>query len=377
MNFRLIAAGAICALVLCTGCSKTIVSTKKIDYKSQQKQTAPLEIPPDLPSPSVSDRYALPDSPSRGAATYSEYAQEKPRVQTQTVAQVFDGARVERAGTQRWLVVKAPPEAVWPVLRDFWQEQGFVLAIDDAKLGIMETDWAENRAKIPQGIVRDLVGKVFDQAYSSPELDKFKTRVERGDGKGGTEIYISHRGAYEVFVADANLRNTGKTMWQPRQSDPNLEAEMLTRLAVKFGTPQQEAQSNVKTARPEPRATLDKAAEAGPVLKLKDDFDRAWRRVGLSLDRLGFAVQDRDRSSGLYYIRYLVPPTPTKEEGGLLSKLAFWRKDEPVGNKPADYRVSIKQSGEGTQVVVLNASGKQDRSEAATRMLTILQEDLR
>src|SRR5581483_9221289 len=295
MTFRLIAACAGLLLALCAGCSKTIVPTKKIDYKSQ-KQAAPLEIPPDLPSPATSDRYALPDAPARGAATYSEYAQDKPRTQTQGVAPTFEGARIERAGTQRWLVVSASPDAVWPVLREFWQEQGFILAVDDAKLGIMETDWAENRAKIPQGIVRDLLGKVLDQAYSTPELDRFKTRVERSAKDGQTEIYITHRGAYEVYAADANLRNTGRTVWQPRQPDPNLEAEMLSRLMVKLGTPTQVAQSNVKTTKVEPRATLTKSAEAGPALVLKDDFDRAWRRVGLSLDRLGFSVQDRDRS---------------------------------------------------------------------------------
>ena len=379
MTFRLIVASVLSALVLCTGCSNKILSTKKIDYKSQ-KQSAPLELPPDLPSPSMSDRYALPDAPARGAATFSEYSQDKPRTPGQAVAQTVEGARIERSGTQRWLVVNAAPEAVWPILREFWQEQGFVLATDDTKVGIMETDWAENRAKIPQGIVRNLIGKVFDQAYSSPELDRFKTRVERSAQGGTTEIYISHRGAYEVYAADANLRNTGRTVWQPRQPDPNLEAEMLTRLMMKFGTPAQEAQAGVKstTAKAAPRAVLDKSGPNGTVLLLKDDFDRAWRRVGLSLDRLGFAVQDRDRTNGLYFVRYLVPPTPTKEDASLWAKLAFWKKDDaPTGNKPAEYRVSVKQEGEGSQVVVLNAEGKQERSEAANRMLAILQEDLR
>jgi outer membrane protein assembly factor BamC len=173
------------------------------------------------------------------------------------------------------------------------------------------------------------------------------------------------------------MRQTGKTMWQPRAPDPELEAEMLTRLMIRLGTPQETAQAIVKQAKIEPRATLAKGADGVQVLALKDDFDRAWRRVGLSLDRLGFSVQDRDRTAGMYFVRYLEPPTVSKEEPGLLSRLAFWKKDEQTPNKPADYRVAVAQAGTGSQVTVLGPDGAVNRSEAANRMLAILQEDLR
>jgi outer membrane protein assembly factor BamC len=365
------------ALALTAGCSRTILPTQKIDYKSAT-QAAPLELPPDLPTPNTSDRYALPEAPGRTTATYSDYTQGKPaRAQMQGVLPALEGARVARSGTQRWLVVNAGPEAVWPVLREFWQEQGFIVAMEDPQLGIMETDWAENRAKIPQSLVRSVVGKVFDQAYSSPELDRFKTRIERGGQPGTTEIYISHRGAYEMYVADANLRQTGRTVWQPRQPDANLEAEMLSRLMVRFGTPETVAAAAVKEAKVEPRATLIKSSDGQPVLALKDDFDRAWRRVGLSLDRLGFSVQDRNREEGLYFVRYLSPQAPSKEETGMLSRLAFWRNKEEQAAKAGDYRVAVSAAANGTQVKVLGKDGKPDNSEAASQMLAVLQEDLR
>ncbi len=374
-----ILAAAGLGLLLIAGCStKNVVPSSKIDYKSVSTQkTTPLEVPPDLPKPAASDRYAIPDA-AGGTATLSEYNQDRPnKVQAQSgVVPKFEGAKVMRAGTQRWLQVDAKPDAVWPVLREFWQQQGFVIAQDDPTIGIMETDWAENRAKIPQGFIRDTVGKVFDQAYSSPELDRFKTRVERGPTPDTTEIYITHRGAYEMYVADANLRQTGKTAWQPRESDPNLEAEMLSRLMVRFGTPETVASTTVKAAKVvDPRATLTKGSDGTPVLMLKDDFDRAWRRVGLSLDRRGFSVQDRNREAGLYYVKYLSPPSPKKEDSGVLDKLAFWKKDEP--NKPGDYRVAVVAEGKGSEVKVLNSEGKPDKSEAATQMLAVLQEDLR
>ena len=87
---------------------------------------------------------------------------------------------------------------------------------ENMETGVMETDWAENRAKIPQGVIRNMLGKVLDQAYSAPERDKFHTRIERGQKPGTTEVYISHRGMYEMYVNDANLRQTGRTVWQPR-----------------------------------------------------------------------------------------------------------------------------------------------------------------
>src|SRR5689334_9031242 len=225
-----------------SGCSSTALETKKIDYKSESKQVRPLEIPPDLASPNASDRYAVPDGP----ATYSDFNQNQPGRNTANpglVPQVA-GSHIERAGSQRWLVVESPPEKVWPQLKDFWQENGFIVLSENTETGVMETDWAENRAKIPQGAIRNLLGKVLDQAYSSPERDKFHTRIERGQKQGTTEVYISHRGMYEMYVNDANMRQTGRTVWQPRPSDPELESEMIRRFMVKLagGQPETVAQ---------------------------------------------------------------------------------------------------------------------------------------
>jgi outer membrane protein assembly factor BamC len=359
--------------VLAAGCGGSIAESKKVDYKSATK-TRPLEVPPDIAAPATSDRYALPDAPARATATYSEYAQDRPASsQLQGVLPKVGGAHVERAGTQRWLVVDQPADAVWPVLREFWQEMGFIVATDNPQIGVMETDWAENRAKIPQSMLRNAIGKVFEQAYSAPERDRFRTRIERGaDGKT-TEVYVSHQGAYEMYVADANMRQTGRTVWQPRPADPDLEAEMLRRLMVKLGTSPEVAAAEVRAAQLEPRAALSKV-DGQPVLTLKDDFDRSWRRVGLSLDRLGFAVQDRDRADGLYYVRYL-NPAEVREEGWL-SKLAFWSKDDAAA-KAADYRIAVTEAKDGSRVTVQSGDGKPEQSEVATRILTVLLEDLK
>jgi outer membrane protein assembly factor BamC len=362
------------AAVALAGCSSSFLEGKKIDYRSENKQVRPLEIPPDLASPNASDRYAVPDASS---ATYSDFNQAqpgRPAANPSLVPQTAQ-ARIERGGSQRWLVVESPPEKVWPALMDFWQEMGFIVVSENMATGVMETDWAENRAKIPQGVIRNLLGKVLDQAYSSPERDKFHTRIERGQKPGSTEVYISHRGMYEMYVNDANMRQTGRTVWQARPSDPELEAEMLRRFMVKLaGGQTTETAQGQAVPKAEPRAVVSKASGA-PVLVLKDDFDRAWRRVGLSLDRLGFSVQDRDRSSGLYYVKYLNPETEAKKPS-LWSRLAFWESDAPKG-KSKDYRIVLAEAKTGTEVKVLSADGTPEKSDAAARILTVLQEDLK
>jgi outer membrane protein assembly factor BamC len=364
---------AVLLLTLLCGCST--LETKKIDYKSESKQVRPLEIPPDLSSPNPSDRYVVPDTNS---ATFSDLNPGQPgrSVNTGMLPQP-DKAHIERAGSQRWLVVDGASEKVWPVVKEFWQENGFIVISENAETGIMETDWAENRAKIPQGWVRNVVGKVLDQAYSSPERDKFRARLERGQKAGTTEIYVSHRGMYEMYVNDANFRQTGRTVWQARAPDPELEAEMLRRLQGKFTGEQVVDTAQGKGTKPAaaPRAVVSKEANGTPVLALTDDYDRAWRRVGLSLDRLGFTVQDRDRAGGLYYVRYLNPESEAKKPG-LLSRLAFWESDAPKG-KAEDYRIAVAEAKPGSQVHVLSADGKPDNSEAAARILTVLQEDLK
>ena len=191
-NFTLIAALA----ALLAGCSTSMLESKKIDYKSSGKLPT-LEVPPDLTQPTRDDRYAVPDVSPKGTATYSAYVGERAgQARATTVQEVLpkvENLRIERSGNQRWLVVPGTPEKVWPSIKEFWQELGFLIKVEVPEAGIMETDWAENRAKIPQDIVRSLLSTFLDSLYSTAERDKFRTRLERNEA-GSTEVYISHRG---------------------------------------------------------------------------------------------------------------------------------------------------------------------------------------
>lgn len=369
-------------VALLAACSGPLIETKKIEYKSAGREKLPtLEIPPDLTQPSRDERYEVPDvAGSKGPATYSAYANERSGETKTSIAQEVlpqvEKMRIERAGTQRWLVVPGTPEKLWPVVKEFWQEVGLLVNEETPAAGIMETDWAENRAKLPQDFIRNTLGKVFDDVYSTAERDKYRTRLEKGAEPDTTEIYISHRGMYEVYV------NEGKTdtRWQPRPPDPELEAEMLRRLMVRLGAEETRAKTMIAAGQAPERAKLSRAADGAGALILEEAFDRAWRRVGLALDRVGFTVEDRDRSQGLYYVRYVDPEVDAKkkEEPGFLSKMMFWKgsdTDKPV--QAAQYRIQVKKDGDTSLVQILSREGGVDNSATSKRIIGLLYEQLK
>jgi len=355
--------------VALSGCG--IVESKKIDYKSAGKLPT-LEVPPDLVAPTADNRYAIPDSQGSGTATLSAYSQERKATPSsaQTLLPTEEKARIERAGSQRWLVVQATPQQVWPVIKDFWQENGFIINMESPETGIIETDWAENRAKIPQDIIRRTIGKVFDGLYSTAERDKFRTRIETG--KNGTEIYISHRGMKEVYATEAK----DKTVWEPRQPDPELEAEMLRRLMLRFGVEKSRVDAQLAKQQTPEMARIVQEAGA-PVLEMDEGFDRAWRRVGLALDRVGFAVEDRDRSKGIYYVRYIDPgiDNASKRDEGMFAKLAFWRSKKTQTSP--QLQIVVSEAGAKSRVGVTGTDGKAADADTQNRIIKLLHNELK
>jgi outer membrane protein assembly factor BamC len=354
VKFGLLALAA--ALSACS-----VLEGDKIDYKSASRGSS-LEVPPDLTQLSRDTRYASPG----GTVSASNYQLGQSLPGVPTAATAVGDVRIERAGNQRWLVVNRPADQIWPLVRDFWQENGFLLAMDQSNLGIMETDWAENRAKLPQDIIRSTLGKLIDSVYSTSERDKFRTRLERS-ASGGTEIFISHRGMVEVYSSTQK----DQTVWQPRPADPELEAEFLRRLMVRLGAPQTQAQAAVNSATATATSRIA-SVNNQPVVVINEPFDRAWRRVGLALDRTGFTVEDRDRSQGTYFVRY-VPPNPDKKDPGFFGRLFSRERAEP----PVKYRINLKTEGETTTVSVLNASGAPETSANAQRIVQVIADDLK
>jgi outer membrane protein assembly factor BamC len=364
------------ALALSLAACTTVFESDKVDYRGAKK-AAPLDVPPDLTQLQKDNRYTVPDG--RGVATASGFQQARgaqavagPAAASGTIGPVStDAVRIERAGDQRWLVVKQSPEQLWPQLKQFWLDSGFTVEEESATTGTMETNWVENRSKIPQDFIRRALGRVFDSAYSTGERDKFRTRLERLPD-GSTEIYISHRGAEEVLTGPQNE----STKWTTRGSDPGLEAQFLGRLVARLTGAEdpkdvKAAQETVANATPAPQ----QAKLAGDKVQVDETFDRAWRRVGLALDRVGFTVEDRDRVQGVYFVRYVDPEAANKE--GFFKRL-FTSSDEKA-KEAQRYRVLVKPAAEGnvSEVSVQSSDGKPETSATGAKILGLLHNELK
>ncbi len=386
------------ATLLLAGCTSTegLFGGDKVDYRTEAVKTRPLEVPPDLTQLARDSRYQ-PVGGTGSSVTASSAAVAPSAVPAATPAAAalvapgkLENIRVERAGQQRWLVVtQQTPEELWPKVKTFWEKTGFTLALDNPQTGVMETTWSENRAKLPDDVVRNLIGRIARNLYDTGERDLFRTRLER-TGDGSVEIYVSHRGIEEVVTGPFRESSA----WRVRASDPDLEAEMLARLMLAIGPVPTAAVASAEsgaarpttqamaaavgtvtaTAQPPARARTTSSGSERASMEVDEPFDRAWRRVGLVLDRGGFTVEDRDRASGIYFVRYSDPKAAGQEEPNFFARVFGGAKDPQT---PVRYRIVLKGAGTKTSVDVLTSEGGTGSGENGQRIVARLVEDLK
>lgn len=357
-------------LVAIAGCSA--LPSNDIDYKSASTaKPRSLEVPPDLVTPGKDERYSVPASGAASRAEYERSRSEGKKSDGAVLPQVT-GMRIERQADQRVLIVDQSADKLWPVVRQFWLDHGFVLTVENPETGLLETDWAENRAKIPEDMLRRTLGKLFDRLYDTGERDRFRTRLDKINANQ-TEIVISHRGLMEVAKSSATDL---KTTWTNRPPDRELEAEFLRRLMLRLGADQSRAQTLMAQAETAtPTARIVKTGDASSI-EIAESFDRAWRRVGVAIDRLGFTVEDRDRTKGLFFVRYRDPTVEKQEDkGGFFSKMFSSSKPNESAEQ---YRVLVAGNGQnGARVLIQDKTGKPTNDTNAQRMLAVLFEQLK
>jgi outer membrane protein assembly factor BamC len=378
-----IALGAFLLVVLLPGCSSVpevgdYLPDQRLEYKKQREASENLEIPPDLTVGSFDDAMDVP--PLGGTTTYSEYLGEKSkRVQIARSGDVLPevkDVKLRREGNDRWLEINASPQQVWPKVVGFWRSQGILLVEQDPTTGIMKTDWLENRAEIRKDFVTKMLRKVADGLYATALRDQYRVRIEPGLNPGTTDLYLTHRAMEERFRTNA-LGEETSTIWEPAPTDPTKEAAMLRRLLVYLGVSEKQAsglaaQEQGKASGSRSRLTTGPGGES--VLIVSEEFRRAWRLTGVALDRVGFAVEDRDRSKGIYYVRY---DNPSKDgtEKGWMSKLAFWHGGDE--KSVAQYQVKLTSDGDQTRVIVRDQVGQPETSATAERILQLLNDEIR
>lgn len=355
-----------------------VLPDRKVEYKKAKDAGTNLEIPPDLTKSTINDQLVIPGS-SRAEATTLSGQLERERIQGRVATRTgvlpkIEMIEVMRDGNQRWLRIQGSADDVWYKTVAFWQENGILLSQQDPTVGVMVTDWLENRADIKNDFITDKIRSVFEGAYSAATRDQYRLRIEPATTDGITELYLTHRGMEEKYILDGG-GDPERTVWNPRPTDHGLEAEMLRRIMNYMGVADQQSRSSLaRTGAVQARSRL--VHNSSEVLLLMDEeLNRAWRLTGVALDRVGFAVEDRDITKRVYYVRYNDPLKET-EEPGLLSKLAFWRDNDQNIDKESQYQVGLEADGQGTRVEIRNKQGVQENSETALRILTLLHEQL-
>lgn len=360
------------SLLILAGCSAVGIENKRVDYKSAANKMPTLEVPPDLTTPVTKNQHIIPGSDGEVTANFSDFVKGGQVTQAgigATVLPEVKNAHIERSGTQRWLVVGGKVENVWPLVKEFWQEQGFIIKLDNPAAGIIETDWTERQAKVQKSGLSKILSKVFNQLSSSGEQDMYRTRLERSKDGSSAEIYISHRGMEEVLDVDKNGYK-----WRPRPNDPGLEASMLQLLMAKLGGEQTPKSQEGVVGSSLTAATMPKLQEINghKTIILNEPFDKSWRQIGLALDQAGIEVQDKDRASGIYFVS---AGKDTAKKKGWANNLMFWRNDSDQKSTKNSvdgtrYRVTVRENKAVTEVSALNGdAGKDEATQRITELL--------
>ena len=370
IRFLALAAGISVAMV---GCSTVddLLSQDQVDYKSTVRAD-PLSLPPDLSDTQINTPQYSVTGNTASALAYNE-SQERTAASNQglNVLPEVDGMKVARSGNTRWLQIDADPNLVYPRLISFWNNEGFTINRDNPQAGIIETDWAENRAKIPGNFLRRTLGSIIDMVSDSGERERFTTRLERSGGT--TEIYINH----QRMIETAMDRDGTTFKWLPAEEDPGLNAVMLSRLMAFLGAEEERAQNAVRNAQEIPSSQASSGSseltsiEGQTALNSALSSDDTWRRVGSSLSRAGFTIDESNLANGTYVVRYLDTDTGEKRQASnFISRL--WGDEGNI--TPVPYTVKITPQAQGSMISVFNKDGQEENTTTGARILQVIAE---
>ncbi len=340
-------------VAITAGCSNP---TKRVYEESSYGK--PLEVPPDLTLPNFDEGLEVAAGSVRAAV--SPVAEPAPLV----VLPSQDNIVLARDGAQRWLVLNGEAAQVWPWVRSFWLKRGFALSVEDPTTGVMETEWTQRQSNLPTD---SAVPAKEVKIYAVPTREKFRVRFERGDKPGSTELYLSHRGV-ELSQQDKMFA------WRLRPTDLELENELLKQLMVYLGIAQEKA-GGILAAPKEiiKRATVGADSQGIAVVHIDEDFARVWRRVELALDRLDYNIEDRDRSTGVFFV---IAQNSPEELGEGKKKSWFGRLFSSETDAQRQYRIVLKDEGEATNVYIRDKSGDKLDNALAEPVLKQLQTKL-
>jgi len=309
--------------------NEVIQAVTQPDYVSSSRAKK-LDVPPDLSDVESNVEYGVPGE----AVSYNSYEDAKKAGFTEVkVLQDPEGMRLVKSGNLRWLVVNETPDKLWPHLEMFWQELGFGIKVMNKRTGVMETEWIKS-SKLKFESKKGMASRFdawLDGLSNLADRRKFRTRIENGVEKNTSEIYISQRSVvgmddeakerikrlkegsystdiYKIKEYVAGGEEEAKEITDKLQKEMNMDeyeinAEILRRLMTKLGMTDLDAEKVLANPVERQNATLVENKQ-GNYLLLNDAFDRSWRKLSLALDIIGFVTEDKNRSKGIFYVKY-------------------------------------------------------------------------
>jgi outer membrane protein assembly factor BamC len=300
--------------------SRVEISNVKINYYSDKSVTS-LEVPPDLTKPTYENSFRLSEYVSDiDSNTVNLTNKDKLEEQKQKILSMSSDIKVKKSGTRRWLVVDKNPDLIWDLSRQFLKEKGFVIKKSNKKIGVMETDYLENkRPDIPaksMGWIRSMLQSTIDNVnYTLPSVDSYKIRVEPLDSVNMSEVHLSISSMAEVITGTGNDETT---LWQSKERNIALENEMLYELMLYLGGDSATARERIINAKEDDKISVNLTDGINGFAKLQFELNLidTWDNMSWALSDLNVNLEDKDLKEKTFYIQ--VARTSDK---GIMSKI--------------------------------------------------------
>jgi outer membrane protein assembly factor BamC len=356
-------------LFLSAGCSTVDglmdTTSSNVNYKNNNSIKT-LEFPPDLTAPKFDAAFTLPSSGRVSASTIANRGADRYSGSDINVLPSATNMRLSGSGNVRWLDVDASANILWPKIRDFWRSLGVNVVKDEPRIGIMLTEWAENKAGLPKDWLRQALGSILQGTFDAGTRDQYRLRIERPEANK-TRIYLTHKGSEKV-VTEAGVG------WELRPPKHELEAEMLNRLHAFLQGDEYNATKNTKKSDASQTTSLVTliTEDGSPILQVHESYQRAWVRTSIMLQRMGLNVLSRKQSQGIYGVVYNGDEA-VENTGSFFSRLFQGKKT--FLTKGEEYQIHIRNAGRLAEVRAMDDEGKPLSVAQSQKILTRLKQE--
>ncbi|MBP3194138.1 MAG: outer membrane protein assembly factor BamC [Cardiobacteriaceae bacterium] len=356
------------------------------DYKTANVGRK-IEVPPDLSSQSLGDSLTVSDFTPHSISSYNEYYADRVkrdrRGYIEVLPELYMTRVIEQKGELPYITTAADINAAWRIVKGYWTENGIELKTDNPQIGIMETDWLENKNGKPSTGIGGLVNSLLGFLTDDDRRDRYRLRFARNN-QGGTDIAIIYTKSELEKIRDNNLPTYTKQVtgyhWKLSDTEnPEMQLEMTRRIALFISGELERGGANIQAPSPEEGQTAPSPArtntnvgysrfvqlqDGNPALLIYGTYEQAWRVVGIALDKASFSIEDQDVSSGTYKVRYR--PESDSKKKGFFSSL-FGRGDQ----RPS-YLIRLADKGTESLVVVQTTDGKTADKREARALLEVI-----